>query len=213
MNLNRRRFLGAALVAFCLCSCETGNDYSSEYGSDPAIHFKDDAASNSSPSDAILNLAFVDQSGKAIRPRDLIGSQHLVLVFVRGFNGAVCPYCSAYTSGLISNFAAISQHGANVLLVYPIAKPDQKQRLEEFLRGTFEKSASPAGKVPFPVVLDIGLKGVDSLGIRKDLSKPATYILDKTGHVRFAYVGNTLADRPSIKAIMKQLELLKDEAS
>ena len=102
-----------------------------------------------------------------------------------------------------------------MLLVYPIAKPDQKRRLEEFLRGTLERlRASPAGKVPFPVVLDIGLKGVDALGIRKDLSKPATYIFDAQGQVRFAVVhGDALADRPSIKAIMKQLELLKDEAS
>ena len=90
MNPKRRTFLGAALVAFFLCSCGTGNDYQSEGGGDPAIRFKDDAAFNASPSDAILNLAFVDQSGKEIRPRDLIGSQHLVLVFVPGFNGEVC---------------------------------------------------------------------------------------------------------------------------
>ena len=61
------------------------------------------------------------------------------------------------------------------------------------------------------VVLDIELKAVDSLGIRKDLSKPATYILDKAGHVRFAYVGKSLSDRPSIKAILKQLDTLKEE--
>ena len=151
---------------------------------------------SASPSDAILNLAFVDQSGKEIRPRDLIGSQHLVLVFVRGFNGAVCPYCLAYTSGLISNFAAISQHGANVLLVYPIAKPDQKQRLEEFLRGTFEKSASPAGKVPFPVVLDIGLKGVDALGIRQDLpNRQPIFLIRRATSLRTSAIRSPIGRR------------------
>ena len=212
MQPERRALIGAVIAGLLLYGCG-GGATGIDNGVASEIHFKDDTVSNASPGDAILNLEFTDQSGKAIRPRDLIGSKNLILVFVRGYNGSVCPYCSAYTSGLISNFAAITQHETNVLLVYPIAKPDQKQRLDEFLKGTFQNSSSSVDKVPFPVVLDIGLKAVNALGIRKDLSKPATYIVDKTGHVRFAYVGSSLADRPSIKAIIKQLDTLKDEPS
>ena len=211
MKPERRALMTAVISGFLLCGCGTGDSHP-ESSSAPEIRFKDDTVSNASPGDTILNLELVNQSGKTIRPRDLIGSHHLLLVFVRGYNGSLCPYCSAYTSGLISNFAAIAERKTNVMLVYPIAKPDQKQRLDEFLKGTFQNSSS-VDKVPFPVVLDIGLKAVNALGIRKDLSKPATYIVDKTGHVRFAYVGSSLADRPSIKAIMKQLDALKDEPS
>jgi peroxiredoxin len=134
-----------------------------------------------------------------------------VLVFTRGYNGSICPYCSSYTSGLISNYRAIAARDADVLVVYPIAKPEQSQRLTEFLQATFERSESGVNQTPFPVVLDIGLKAVDALGIRKDLAKPATYILDKQGQVRFAYVGNSLSDRPSIKVILKQLDGLRQE--
>ena len=49
----------------------------------------------------------------------------------------------------------------------------------------------------------LGWLAVELLGIRKDLSKPATYILDGEGRVRFAYVGNSLADRPSVKALLE----------
>ena len=62
-------------------------------------------------------------------------------------------------------------------------------------------------------MLDVQLKVVDQLGIRKDLSKPATYILDKEGQTRFAYVGESLADRPSVKALLEQLDLLNREAA
>ena len=93
-----------------------------------------------------------------------------------------------------------------MLVVYPIAKPDQSRHLYEFLTATFNRSGTEVTKTPFPVVLDIGLKAVDALGIRKDLSKPATYILDKLGQVRFAHVGNSLSDRPTIKVILKQLD-------
>jgi peroxiredoxin len=175
------------------------------------IHFLDDAATNVAPGDAILNLQFVDQAGKTVRPRDLIGAKNLVVVFTRGYNGSICPYCSSYTSSLITNYPKISERATEVLVVYPIAKPDQSQRLDEFLKATFIRSGDGMTKTPFPVVLDIELKAVDMLGIRKDLAKPATYILDKAGHVRFAYVGKSLSDRPSIKVILKQLDTLREE--
>ena len=57
----------------------------------------------------------------------------------------------------------------------------------------------------------IDLTAVDALGIRADLSKPATYILDKQGEVRFAYVGRDLADRPSVKALLDQLDQINAE--
>ena len=98
-----RRVFFAALVSLGLAGCGMIN--SAQTDSDVTqIRFKDDAAANASPGDAILNLQFVDQSGKTIRPRDFVGKHNLVLVFVKGYNGSICPYCSAYTSGLISNF-------------------------------------------------------------------------------------------------------------
>jgi len=200
----------AALLAGCARSGPSVADSADLIG--PAdIHFKDDVTANAAPGDGLLDLSFVDQAGKAIKPRDLIGKKNLVLVFTRGYNGSICPYCSSYTSGLITNYPAISQRGSEVLVVYPITKPDHAQRLDEFLKATFIRSGDGVTTTPFPVVLDIGLKGVDALGIRKDLAKPATYILDKGGRVRFAYVGNSLSDRPSIKAILKQLDTLREE--
>jgi peroxiredoxin len=204
----RAALLFSALVAGC--GRYTPRDSADSIG--PAdIHFLDDAVPNAAPGDAILNLQFVDQGGKTVRPRDLIGAKNLVVVFTRGYNGSICPYCSSYTSSLITNYPKISERATEVLVVYPIAKPDQSQRLDEFLNATFIRSGDGVTKTPFPVVLDIELKAVDALGIRKDLAKPATYILDKVGHVRFAYVGKSLSDRPSIKVILKQLDTLREE--
>jgi peroxiredoxin len=203
-----------AVLLFCvfLAGCAQNTPVDSADAIGPAdIHFLDDAATNAAPGDAILNLQFVDQAGKTVRPRDLVGAKNLVVVFTRGYNGSICPYCSSYTSSLITNYPKISERATEVLVVYPIAKPDQSQRLDEFLKATFIRSGDGMTKTPFPVVLDIELKAVDTLGIRKDLAKPATYILDKVGHVRFAYVGKSLSDRPSIKVILKQLDTLREE--
>jgi peroxiredoxin len=207
----RAALLTATAITGVLAGCGWGDLFSTGSSGEPEIRFNDDAVANASPGEPILNLEFTNQAGKTIRPRDFVGKQNLVVVFVKGYNGSICPYCSAYTSGLISNFKAINERKANVLLVYPITRPDQSQRLEEFLKATYERSQPAVSQTPFPVVLDVGLKAVDALGIRKDLAKPATYILDKQGHVRFAYVGSSLSDRPSIKVILKQLDAIQQE--
>jgi peroxiredoxin len=207
--------IGAVLVVMTLL---TGCGRSAPNADDAAdligpadVHFQDDPVTNASPGDTLVNLQFVDQSGKTIRPKDWIGTKNLVLVFTRGYNGGICPYCSSYTSSLISNYPAISERATEVLVVYPITKPDQSQHLNDFLKATFLRTGEGVSKTPFPVVLDIELKAVNALGIRQDPSKPATYILDKKGQVRFAYVGKFLSDRPSVKAILKQLDALKEE--
>jgi peroxiredoxin len=204
---------GAALFSLFLTGCSSDDPYQNDSIGGGMIRFKDDAVANAAPGEAILNLSFIDQSGKTFRPRDFTAKQNLVLVFVRGYNGSICPYCSTYLSGLIANFKEIAARDAAVLVVYPIAKPNQSQRLDEFLQATFQNSSPAVNQTPFPVVLDVGLTAVDALGIRKDLAKPATYILDKKGQVRFAYVGNSLSDRPSIKAILKQLDAIAREPS
>jgi peroxiredoxin len=208
VNFRLGAFGAVLALAACLAGCANRAPSSAD-SSD--IHFKDDVATNAAPGDGLLDLSFVDQAGKTIKPRDLIGQKNLVMVFTRGYNGSICPYCSSYTSGLITNYPKISDRGTEILVVYPIAKPNQSQKLDEFLKATFVRSGDGVTTTPFPVVLDIELKAVDSLGIRKDLAKPATYILDKKGHVRFAYVGNSLSDRPSIKVILKQLDTLREE--
>ena len=68
----------------------------------------------------------------------------------------------------------------------------------------------PNESIPYPVLLDINLTGVDQLGIRAELAKPSTYIIDREGRVRFAYVGESIADRPTVDSVLKQLAQLKN---
>ena len=63
-------------------------------------------------------------------------------------------------------------------------------------------------KVPFVMLLDTDLNAVKTLGIEGDLAKPSTYILDKKGNAVFAFVGETTTDRPSVQALLAQLDKL-----
>lgn len=181
-----------------------------DYHIDPrSIVFKDEVANNSEPPASITSLKFVDREGLEHPLSGYIGKRPLIFVMTRGYGGAICPYCTAQVSSLIANYDTLQEHGADVLVVYPVAQAGDASHFDELLaRATRPLSASQS-KVPFPVLYDVALKGVDALGLRQDLSKPATYVFDAAGQLRFAYVGSNLADRPSIKALVTQLDKLK----
>jgi peroxiredoxin len=82
--------------------------------------------------------------------------------------------------------------------------PGPKGHLDDFTRSARNLAENAA--VPFRLLLDPDFKAVDQLSIRGELAKPSTYILDKQGQVRFAYVGASLSDRPSLKAMLAQLD-------
>jgi peroxiredoxin len=208
-----RRAAVAGLLTLAALSCgRNGTDlakppagypsyaYGPGYG--PAT-FKDDAESNARVAGGSLDLAFVDAGGKAVALKSYRGKKHVVLVITRGFPGYVCPNCSAQTSRLISNYPEFVKRDTEVLVVFP----GPKDHLQDFLQASRVQVGN--AKVPFPILLDEDFRAVDQLGIRGDLAKPATYIVDKEGQVRFAYVGSTTADRPSLKALLRHLDEIR----
>lgn len=181
------------------------------YGNVNDIEFKDSVDSNASAEQSFAGLEFIDTDGKPVQLSKFLGKKNLVLVFTRGFAGTICPYCSTQTSRLISNYESFADRNTEVVVVYPLSNDTDIPRWDEFLEVTRKKLSSPDTPVPFPVLFDIELKAVNQLGIQHQLSKPATYILDPQGQIRFAYVGSTLADRPSIKAMLEQLDKLNPD--
>ncbi len=180
--------------------------YGYGYG-EPVGQFKDDAKTNAEVDPDTLALAFVDSSGQPVSIKDYRGSKNVVLIFTRGYPGFVCPNCSTLTSRLIANYDEFTKRDAEVLVVYP----GDKTHLEDFVKASKPTQASEKA-VPFPILLDEGFQAVDKLKIHADLAKPSTFILDKQGAVRFAYVGASSADRPSIKAMLDQLDAIQGPA-
>jgi peroxiredoxin len=170
------------------------------------IQFKDNVKTNAATDASIADLTFTDINGETYSLANFRDKKHVVLVVTRGFAGSICLYCATQTSRLLTNYKKFGDRDAEVVVVIPIETPDDSRRHRDFAVNVKNKLDTPPEKIPFPIVLDVELKAVDQLGIRKDLSKPATYIIDKAGQVRFAYVGESLADRPSVKALLEQLD-------
>ena len=204
--MNRFLILTGLVISAALAGCAQEDPY---YAT-TEIKFHDSVASQASPTAQFSSVPLSLNSGETATLTQLSAGKNLVVVFTRGFSGAVCPYCSAQTSSLVTNYEEFQKRNTEVVVIYPLNNVEDGSRRGMFLeRVNLLNQAPPGRELPFPLVVDFGLKAVDLLGIRKDLSKPATYILDRQGNVRFAYVGESLADRPSVKAILAQLDQLE----
>lgn len=170
------------------------------------IKFIDDAPANAPLDEGLTELTFTDLQGQESRLGDYAHDQNVVLVITRGNTQPICPYCTTQTADYIRDYQKFRERGCEVLLVYPIASAADTPKLSEFLNGARARLQDPKQQVPFPVLLDVELKAVDRLGIRKTLSKPATYLVDRQGVVRYAYVGSGIADRPSISAVLGEID-------
>ncbi len=175
---------------------------------DAAADFKDDAPANATVAGGFPSV-FVDKDGKTIDLKEFRGKKSVVVVVLRGvpqsFGGAFCFHCLAQMSGLLAKKDEIARRGAEVVILFPGPAETVDQFLEQARSQTDGKP-----ELPYPLVLDKDFAITDRLDIRGDLAKPSTYILDKKGDLVYAYVGANPTDRPSIQAVLNQLEKLQN---
>lgn len=123
----------------------------------------------------------------------------VILLFYRGH---WCQSCRRQLSQVASVYETIRALDSELVAV----SADTRESTRE---------AAEARAWPFPLVSDPGLTIIDRYGLRDDadqagrrIARPATFILDADGIVRFCHVGVDRQDRPAIGAILLALESL-----
>ncbi len=169
------------------------------------VQFTAGAKSNAPTGKPADPASFVDTKGNPVRLEDFRGKRSLVLVFTRGYPGYLCPLCTSYTAQIAHRYGDIAVAGGEVLVVFP-GSPDKVQDFVDAAREIAEQEGE--GALPFPVLLDIDLKQVAAFGIQGDLAKPSTYVIDREGKVRFAFVGDLPHERPDVETILAELRRL-----
>lgn len=171
------------------------------------IVFKDEVSSNVEVPVGLDGLVFIDTEGRRVALASYLGKKNVVLVFTEGFSGGMlCPYCKTQTSRLVSNYDKFAALDTEILVVYPGAR----DHLDEFLEAARKTEKNEVDQIPFPLVLDENLDAVGYFNIASNLAHPSTFIIDKSGNVRLAYVGADMStDRPSVSALLGILESLQ----
>lgn len=176
--------------------------------------FKAEAPSNREVGGALPgeDVELTAPDGRVVRVSDYRG-RPVVLVFNRGFAGYVCPCCATYTAQLATRYEEMRALGAELLLVYPTRDADEA-RLLEFSDAVNEVLAEEgAGSLPFPVFLDRGLVATLRCDLVGDITRPSTFVLDRAGVVRYAYVGSTPDERPAIDRVLEELRAVAESGS
>ena len=168
--------------------------------------FKDSIESNVDAPAAIKELVFTNKDGSKIKMEDYLGQKNVLLVFTQGFNGMLCPFCTTQTSRLVANYDKFQDRDCEIIVVYP----GPKDHLDKFIEAALKTEKEQVDDVPFPIVLDTDFKATNFFDIQSMHAHPSTYLIDKRGNAKFAYVGvDSTADRPSVKALLNRLDSLK----
>lgn len=159
----------------------------------------------------IGKVEVTDSEGKNVPLSSYFGQRNTVLVisrgYVVGYGGGICPYCNAQVQQLASKYSELENLNAQVIVVFPVSDSSDSKHSQE-LESSALAGLEGMSKLPFPILVDLKLVAVDQLGIRDQLAKPSTYIIDTEGKVRYSYIGRDRADRPTIPVLIKQLKLL-----
>jgi peroxiredoxin len=153
------------------------------------------------------NVNLVNAEGKEVALSTLLGKP-LVMVFMRGFNGDVCPYCTTYTAQMATRYEEFKKAGAEILVIYPTREDDNEQVgvFKDIVTEILEEEGESA--IPFPVYLDLGTRVVKHYNLIGDLSKVATFVLDANGKIHYLYVGRDTDDRPSLDRVLEEVRRL-----
>lgn len=196
----RVRSVACLTLLALLAGCDDGPD------SGGPKELKGDAPTKWGGSAEDLPKSLIGRDGERVDLSKYLGKP-VVLVVVRGLpespGGEFCPFCLRQADRLTANYEKFKSRGAEVLLLFP-GTGDQADAFAKEVRDD-------ADGVPFPVFVDKECTACDGLGIRGDLAKPSTFVLDSEGNVAYAYVGEDPSDRPAVKTILAQLDRLNEK--
>jgi peroxiredoxin len=152
---------------------------------------------------AAPDFTLPDERGRPVHLADLLGRGPVLLLFYRG---DWCSYCNAQLAGYALRHGELDALGARVLAISVDGSPD----------GAALKTKL---RFPFPVLSDPTHAVIDRYGgiearLRAGIAigKPATYVLDAEGRIRWSYVGEDFADRPLVEEVIEQVRRVAGDA-
>ncbi|NUM33755.1 MAG: redoxin domain-containing protein [Candidatus Brocadiae bacterium] len=146
---------------------------------------------------------FLRADGELVDLKDYEGKKNVLLVILRGFAGSICLVCSSQTLALSKMASSFQEKETEILLMYP----GVGETVPEFLEAL--EKLQPGYEPPFPVVMDVDLEFIKTMNLEASLARPTSIIMDKKGIVRYAYIGKSVTDRPTVQILLQELEKIQ----
>lgn len=166
--------------------------------------------SNASFGPIAETLAFTDSSGQRVMLDDLAPNRSVVLVVTRGpvtddRSTSICPVCVTQTARFVRTYPEFAKRNAEVIVVYPQAGVS-RDIFDMFIDNVHDQSGSTNSTTPFPIVFDYDHAAVTELGLKAAPVKPSTFVFGPDHRLKFAYVGESPLERPSIASLLDLID-------
>jgi peroxiredoxin len=156
--------------------------------------------------DKEISGQFIDSQGHQVDLASFRGKSNVVLVVLDkipySLGRVFYPGALPQVSSLTANFEEFKKRNAVMLMVIPCPKDE----LPTVLRDLKVDDTQGHPKVPFEFLVDPDFRTVKALGLSADLGRPATFVIDVKGNMVFAFVGESTTDRPSVQAMLTQMD-------
>ncbi|MGH7958806.1 MAG: redoxin domain-containing protein [Opitutaceae bacterium] len=164
------------------------------------------AASPPQIGDAAPNFTLNTLEDRPVELRQLTAKKTVVLLMLRGWPGYQCPLCTRQVHDFVKHAADFKAQNVHVLMVYPGPAEDLKAHAQEFLQNK-------EWPKEFLFVVDPDYTFTNAYGLRWDAKRetayPSTFVIDRTGKVRFAKISRTHGDRLSATAALEAVQKAK----
>jgi len=141
-----------------------------------------------------------DLAGCETRLSSLIAGKKALLLFYRG---GWCPFCNEQLAAIARDYQKFQGLNATVVAVSG----------EEVEKG---KGLLQKLHLPFFLLSDTSFEAIDRYGVRDEnlsehvrargitrLPKPSAFVIDRTGIVRYRYIGKNAPDRPKNEDLLR----------
>lgn len=140
--------------------------------------------------------------GNDVQLSELLKSNPVVLIVLRGWPGYQCPICTKQVGGLISVSDKFSELKTVVLMVYPDPSVELQNHAKEFT----EDFNFPDN---FLFTIDPDYSMINKYGLRwnaeKETAYPSSFVISKNGEIVFSKVSTTHGYRADNEDIFKAL--------
>lgn len=222
----RRAIIVVGLLAAVAGGCKTGQTRAAE--SDGKGVAAGATPTNSAPGDTTRGLRVGDQApdatlstsgGRLYQLDDIIGGQPTVLIFYRG---GWCPFCAGELQDWQEHIEEVRALGAEVIAITPEA-PEQalgtasKHELGFTVLSDVRGEAAKAFDLGFTLdeatqkkYKGYGIDLAESNAMKNwDLVIPATYVVDSSGVIRYAYVNEDYKQRADAEDVIEVLRQVR----
>ena len=168
--------------------------------------------------DMAPNFSLQNAIGKKVNLKDYLKKGPVVLVWYRG---GWCPYCNITLSRLQEELPNFNAEGANLLALTP-EMPDKSISTKEKNHLDFEVLSDVGNNVGreygiiFKLTPEVAKIYNENFGLNanngdntNELPLAATYVIDKEGIIRYAFLDADYRKRAEPKAIIEALKSLK----